>query len=71
MLELVKSKDNKQPLREALERAEARGVIECYEPATRRVLGEVAITAPEQLPSVIARARKAQERWAQTSFSER
>lgn len=71
MLELVKSKENKQPLREALERAEARGVIECYEPATRRVLGEVAITTPEQLPAVIARARKAQERWARTSFAER
>jgi acyl-CoA reductase-like NAD-dependent aldehyde dehydrogenase len=71
MLELVKSKDSKQPLREALERAEARGVIECYEPATRRALGEVEVTPPEALPSVLARARKAQERWARTSFAER
>ena len=71
MLELVKSKDSKQPLREALERAEARGVIECYEPATRRALGEVEITPPEALPAVLARARKAQERWARTSFAQR
>jgi acyl-CoA reductase-like NAD-dependent aldehyde dehydrogenase len=71
MLELVKSKENKQPLREALERAEARGVIECYEPATRKVLGEVEITPPEALPAVIARARKAQERWVKASFAER
>ncbi|HEX6240296.1 MAG TPA: aldehyde dehydrogenase family protein [Polyangiales bacterium] len=71
MLELVKSKDSRQPLREALERAEARGVIECYEPATRRPLGEVAITTPEEVPGVIARARKAQELWARTGFEAR
>ena len=39
MLELVKSDENSEPLREALRKAEARGVIECYEPATRRSLG--------------------------------
>jgi acyl-CoA reductase-like NAD-dependent aldehyde dehydrogenase len=71
MLELVKSKENRKPLREALEQAEARGVIECYEPATRRSLGEVEITRPEQVADVVARAKRAQERWAESSFDTR
>jgi acyl-CoA reductase-like NAD-dependent aldehyde dehydrogenase len=71
MLELVKSDASAEPLREQLREAEARGVIECYEPATRKSLGSVAVTAPEQIPQLVARARKAQESWAQSSFAER
>jgi len=71
VLELVKSEDSNEPVREALRKAEARGVIECYEPATRRVLGEVAVTPPEQVSALIAEARRAQHSWAQTSFDER
>jgi hypothetical protein len=57
MLELVKSDASAEPLREQLREAEARGVIECYEPATRKSLGSVAVTAPEQIPQLVARAR--------------
>lgn len=58
-------------LRDALKAAEARGVIDCYEPASRRVLGTVQVTAPEALPGLVARARKAQLAWGRTSFEER
>jgi acyl-CoA reductase-like NAD-dependent aldehyde dehydrogenase len=62
---------NPQALGETLKQAEARGVIECYEPATRKPLGSVPVTAPEDVPAVVARARRAQEIWGQTPFSER
>lgn len=71
MLELVKNTDDKSQVREQLAQAEARGVIECYEPATRKVLGEVRITQPEAVREVILRARRAQERFRHTSFEER
>jgi acyl-CoA reductase-like NAD-dependent aldehyde dehydrogenase len=71
MLELVKSETSAEPVRERLRDAEARGVIECFEPATRRPLGSVAVCPPEEIPKRIARARTAQERWAATSFAER
>jgi len=58
-------------VRDALKRAEARGVIECYEPATRKSLGTVPVTPPESLPGLVAKARKAQALWAKTSFDER
>ncbi len=58
-------------VRDALKRAEARGVIECYEPATRKPLGTVPVTAPESLPTLVERARTAQTVWAKTSFDER
>lgn len=45
--------------------------IECYEPATRKPLGRVPVTPPEELPGLVARARKAQESWVKTPFSER
>ena len=57
--------------REALKEAEARGIIECYEPATLKPLGYVPVTAPESLPSLVDKARRAQESWAKTPFSER
>ena len=56
---------------DALKRAESRGVIECYEPATRKTLGTVPVTPPESLPGLVERARKAQGLWAKTSFDER
>jgi acyl-CoA reductase-like NAD-dependent aldehyde dehydrogenase len=55
----------------SLAEAQARGVIECYEPATLAPLGRVDVTAPEALPGLVARARKAQVSWAKTPFSER
>jgi acyl-CoA reductase-like NAD-dependent aldehyde dehydrogenase len=57
--------------RAALISAEERGIIECYEPATLKPLGFVPVTAPESLPELVARARKAQQSWAKTPFSER
>jgi len=51
--------------------AESRGVIECYEPATRAPLGSVEVDAPSSIPAIIARAQKAQRSWQNTPFSER
>ncbi len=62
---------DQRDVRAALKQAESRGVIECYEPATRTVLGTVEVDAPAAIPGVIARARKAQESWRNTPFSER
>ncbi len=70
MLELVKAREGRE-LREAVNRAESRGVIECYEPATRAPLGTVEVDAPASIPAVIARAQQAQKRWVNTPFSER
>jgi acyl-CoA reductase-like NAD-dependent aldehyde dehydrogenase len=58
-------------LRDRVARAEARGLIECYEPATRRPLGTVQVTPPEKVPGIVAEARAAQLQWAQKSFAER
>lgn len=40
-------------------------------PATGEVVGEVAITAPERIPGLVARARDAQRRWGSTPIEER
>src|SRR3954452_24727741 len=61
---------NSASVRDALKRAESRGIIECYEPATRKTLGTVQVTAPESLPGLVDRARRAQGIWAKTSFDE-
>jgi acyl-CoA reductase-like NAD-dependent aldehyde dehydrogenase len=58
-------------VREKLREQAARGVIECFEPGTGRALGTVAVTPPDQVPAIVARARRAQESWAKTSFKER
>jgi acyl-CoA reductase-like NAD-dependent aldehyde dehydrogenase len=46
-------------------------MIPCREPATGRWLGEVPVTRPEELTEVLRKARRAQEVWARTPFSER
>ncbi len=48
-----------------------RRVIECFEPATRRKLGEVAVATPEDVRAVVARARRAQAEYRTTTFRER
>ena len=70
----VKKDSSKRPvevLRSGVPDAEERGIIECYEPATLKLLGYVPVTQPEALPELVARAREAQASWAKTSFSER
>ncbi len=49
----------------------ARTTIPCFEPATRRSLGEVPVCPPAEVKERIARARRAQVAWAQTSFDTR
>jgi len=56
---------------EGAQKRASTSVIPCYEPATLASLGEVSVTPPEALPAIVARARKAQESWAKTPFSER
>ena len=58
-------------VRDAVKQAESRGVIDCYEPATRAPLGSVEVDAPEAIPAIIARARSAQRSWQNTPFHER
>ncbi|MDB4991231.1 MAG: hypothetical protein JWN04_6409 [Myxococcaceae bacterium] len=63
--------ESREAQRASLADAEARGIIQCYEPATLKPLGYVPVTAPDSLPELVQRARKAQESWAKTPFSER
>ena len=42
-----------------------------YNPATLERVGELEATAPEDIPAIVARARKAQSEWASTSLEER
>ncbi|KAJ1860668.1 Meiotic Sister-Chromatid recombination aldehyde dehydrogenase [Coemansia sp. RSA 2703] len=46
-------------------------LIQCFDPATGRSLGQVRATTVDELQDKIHRARKAQTSWAQTSFEQR
>jgi acyl-CoA reductase-like NAD-dependent aldehyde dehydrogenase len=48
-----------------------KATIPCHDPATLESLGEVPVTTPDDVKEHIARARRAQARWAATSFAER
>ncbi len=48
-----------------------RGTIPCFDPATLEPLGDVPVVAPEEVPARVERARRAQVRWAETSFAVR
>jgi len=48
-----------------------RTMIQCFEPATRKKLGEVAVVSPAAVRERVARAKKAQVEWARTSFAQR
>lgn len=45
------------------------GVIRCFDPATRELLGVVPVDGPEDVRRAIARARAAQIGWGETSFA--
>ncbi|MEM6290606.1 MAG: aldehyde dehydrogenase family protein [Myxococcota bacterium] len=47
------------------------GVIQCFDPATRTLLGTVDVDGPDAVAAAIARAREAQKGWALTSFAQR
>jgi len=55
----------------ASERTAPRTTIPCFDPATLESLGEVAVCSPEEVPVRVEAARRAQRRWARTSFEER
>ncbi|KAI8320691.1 ALDH-like protein [Martensiomyces pterosporus] len=46
-------------------------LIQCFDPATGRSLGQVRATTVDELNDKLHRARKAQETWAKTSFEQR
>ncbi|KAJ1829967.1 Meiotic Sister-Chromatid recombination aldehyde dehydrogenase [Coemansia sp. RSA 2711] len=46
-------------------------LIQCFDPATGRALGQVRATTAAELEARMQRARQAQTRWAQTSFEQR
>lgn len=52
-------------------RSVAPTVIQCENPATRAPLGSVPCTTPEEVPEIVARARRAGEAWAGSTFQER
>ena len=47
------------------------GKVQCYQPATMRFLGEIDVDTPERVREAVNKARKAQVKWATTSFNER
>src|SRR5690348_5667925 len=42
-----------------------------YNPATGEAVEEIARTHPEEVPSIVARAKSAQEKWRETSIADR
>ena len=56
---------------EQSERATRRDVIDCVEPATRTLLGHVAIDPPETIARAVERARTAQILWRSAPFAVR
>jgi acyl-CoA reductase-like NAD-dependent aldehyde dehydrogenase len=49
----------------------SRAQIECTNPATGARLGNVPAASPEDVQAAVERARRAQKRWAQSSFAQR
>ncbi len=49
----------------------ATATISPVDPATLRVLGQVAVTEPVEVSEAVSEARAAQERWARTPYAER
>lgn len=49
----------------------ARTEIRCVDPATRALLGSVKVDSPQTVQRAVARARRAQRRWRNTSFEQR
>ena len=45
--------------------------MQCYSPATGQLLGLVNPVTPDGIDRIIAKATKAQQTWAKTSFAER
>jgi hypothetical protein len=45
--------------------------VQCYSPATGQSLGLVNPVTPDGIDRIIAKAAKAQQTWAKTSFAER
>jgi len=52
-------------------RAASPSTIPCHDPATLQSLGEIPVVSPDEVRERVRRARRAQERWAETSFAER
>ncbi|KAI4170775.1 MAG: hypothetical protein LQ348_007054 [Seirophora lacunosa] len=46
-------------------------VIQCYDPATGQLLGNVNPTTPDGIDRAVARAAEAQQEWAKTTFTQR
>ncbi|KAL9007992.1 MAG: hypothetical protein Q9173_006840 [Seirophora scorigena] len=46
-------------------------VIQCYDPATGQLLGNVNPATPDGIDRAVARAAEAQQEWAKTTFTQR
>ena len=47
------------------------GFIQCYDPSTKQRIGEVKAMTAEDVHELCVKAKKAQEKWAKTTFAER
>lgn len=47
------------------------GFIQCYDPSTKQRIGEVKAMKAEDIHELCVKAKKAQEKWAKTTFAER
>lgn len=59
------------PSRAAERRSDPAHRIPCVDPATRTPLGEIDVTSPAEVRERVARGRRAQVEWSQTSFAVR
>lgn len=60
-----------QPTNAAPDASSTPELIDCFEPATGAPLGSVPVDDADAVREAVARSRKAQERWGQSSFAER
>jgi acyl-CoA reductase-like NAD-dependent aldehyde dehydrogenase len=57
------------PITSSVDLGEQAGVIRCFDPATRELLGTVPVDGPQDVQRAIDRARQAQVGWRETSFA--
>ena len=67
----IESAAEKKPAKKSATAAAAPTVVPCWDPATGESLGDVAVTTPDEVKQIVARAQQAQKSWGATSFAER
>lgn len=47
------------------------GMINCFDPSTRQLVGQVKNMSAEEVHEILVKAKKAQEEWSKTTFAQR